>query len=85
MKVSIPCFTNYWNANQLLDKKAGGRADLEDTLKVVTVTNINAIPKTCKPIRLSFKTTNANSDAVTGSTIATIEATAGAVLFRPMI
>jgi hypothetical protein len=39
----------------------------------------------CSPASLSFKTTTPNSDAVTGSTIATIEATAGAVWFRPTI
>jgi len=51
----------------------------DNRLSAVTVIKISTMPKICGPTRLSCKTTTPNSDAVTGSTIATIEATAGAV------
>lgn len=67
-----------------LDSASGyAHRALEFTLSTVTVTKISPMPKICRLARLSFKTTTPNSDAVTGSTIATIEATAGAVWFRP--
>jgi hypothetical protein len=58
---------------------------LEYTLIAVAVANISAMPIICDPARVSFKSVTPNRDAVTGSTIATIEATAGAVWLMPTI
>lgn len=55
----------------------------EDTLNPVTVIRIKIIPNICKPASLSWKITTPNKDAVTGSIIATTDATAGAVFLSP--
>lgn len=58
---------------------------LEFTLNAVTVSKISPMPKYCSAPGLSLRTTTPNSGAVTGSTIATMDAVAGAVWFRPTI
>ena len=51
----------------------------EYKLNAVVVKRMSTIPKICEPTRLSPKTTTPNDAAVTGSTIATIEAIVGEV------
>ncbi len=52
---------------------------LECTLNIVAVTRINPIPSSCSPERVSDSTHTPKSVAVTGSIIATTEATVGSV------
>lgn len=49
----------------------------------VTVNRISPMPRICSAARLSSSTTTPKSEAVTGSTIATMDATAGAVCLSP--
>lgn len=81
----LPCLQTEKLDTQLLVKSEGGCPVLKCTLSAVTVPNISPMPMICGPLRFSFNNTTPNSDAVTGSTMATIEAMAGAVCFRPMI